>query len=322
MEASVLVILETDILKAQRLARRLAQDLGFNEVGAEEAAIIASELANNLVKHRTLNGEIAVRRVTEGKREGLEIVARDDGPGIADTAAAMTTSTAGTLGIGLSGVRRLSDSFNLDSAPGRGTTVTVRKWLAGETGEGMRFSVLSRPKPGEDVNGDSWFIKHLSHAVFFGVIDALGHGREAYLTSLIAMDLVEQHYREPLDSFIVHCHEGLKATRGVAMSVCYIDYPEQTMRHVGIGNVETRIICTSKTISPFCYNGTLGMRMEKYKINTFPYEPGETVVMFSDGISGQFDMPGGLCRSPQEVAAHIFNNFAREYDDATVLVGQ
>lgn len=323
MEHSVFVVLETDIFKAQRISRRLAQDLGFGEVEAEEAAIIASELSNNLVKHRAINGEIIVRRVTEGRREGLEIVARDEGPGIADINAAMRRSTVGTLGIGLSGVRRLSDYFVIDSASDRGTTVTVRKWLPGETGEGMHFSVFSRPKPGEDVNGDSWFIKHLSHAVFFGVIDALGHGRDAYLTSLVAMDLIELYYREPLETFIVRCHEGLRTTRGVAMSVCHIDYLARTMRHVGIGNVETQVFCTPRTIRPYCYNGTLGMRMERYKVNTFPYEPGELVVMYSDGISGSFDLPGGgSCPSPQEVAAHIFNNFTREYDDATVLVGK
>lgn len=323
VEDSILVILETDILKAQRLARQAAMDVGLGEVAAEEAAIIASELSNNLLKHRTRNGEIIIRSVRDGKREGLEIVARDEGPGIADVDAAMGHSTAGTLGIGLSGVRRLSDSFAIDSALGRGTTVSARKWLKGEAGEGMNFSVLSRPKPGEEVNGDSWFIKHVSSGVFFGVIDALGHGRDAYLTSLVAMNLVEENYRGPLDRFVERCHEGLRHTRGVAMSACKIDYLERKMLHVGIGNVETRVYCSTGSVRPYCYNGTLGMRIENFKITPFPYEPGETVIMFSDGISGRFETTGAdLCGPPQEVASYIFSNFIREYDDATVLVGK
>jgi anti-sigma regulatory factor (Ser/Thr protein kinase) len=323
MEERIMVILEGDVLKAQRVARETAHDLGFGTADAEEAAIIATELARNHLKHRAVHGEIIFRQIREGAREGLEITAQDTGPGIRDVEAAMERSTVGTLGIGLSGVRRLSDRFHITSSVDTGTIVTAVKWLKGEIREGMNFSVLSRPKPGEDVNGDSWFIKHLSHAVIFGVIDALGHGREAYLTSLRAQEAIEENYREPLDVLIRRTDQMLKNTRGVAMSVCHIDYPERIMRHVGIGNVETHIYCTERSIRPYCFNGTLGMRMEKFRVLEYPYEEGETIVMFSDGISGRFELgKENLCIPPQELASWILGNYSREYDDATVLVGR
>ena len=323
MEERVLVILESDVLKSQRLARTIAIDLGFDEAEAEETAIIAAELARNLIKHRALNGVIILRRRYEGSREGLEIESRDTGPGIADIDQALQRSSVGTPGIGLSGVKRLSDRFDLTSTAGSGTIVAAVKWLKHKVSEGMRFSVLTRPYPGEEVNGDSWFIRHLPQGVVFGVIDALGHGREAYLTSVVAMEAVKENFREPLDVLINRCHHKLRHTRGVAMSVCQVDYGRRVMRHVGIGNVETRIFCTSTEIHPFCFNGTVGMRMENFQVVEYPYEERETVVMYSDGVSGQFELvTDKLCLPPQELAEWIFRDFIREHDDATVLVGR
>jgi anti-sigma regulatory factor (Ser/Thr protein kinase) len=323
MEERVFVIIEADVLKSQRTARTMAADLGFDEVEAEEAAIIASELAWNLIKHRTVKGEIVLRHLRHEGREGLEIMARDSGPGIPDIEQAMHSSSVGTLGIGLSGIRRLSDRFDLTSRPGSGTVVTAVKWLKHAIPEGMHFSVLSRPKPGEDVNGDSWFIKHMYRSVIFGVVDALGHGRDAHLTSLVAMEAIEENFREPLDVLIERCHRRLRDTRGAAISVCRVDYPERRMRHIGVGNVETRVFCSRTTISPYCFNGTAGMRMEKIRVLDYPYEEGETVVMYSDGISSRFASEAEkLCLSPQELADWIFRNYSREYDDATVLVGR
>lgn len=323
MEERVVVILDSDVLKSQRLARTMATDLGFGEAEAEEAAIIASELSRNLLKHRALNGELILRHICRGEQDGMEIVSRDTGPGIADISQAMQRSSVGTLGIGLSGVRRMSDDFEISSEPGRGTVVAAVKWLKHPGTKGMHFSVMSRPMPGEDLSGDTWFIKHMAHAVIFGVIDALGHGRDAYLTSLVALEAVEENYREPLDVLIARCHESLRATRGVAMSICHIDYSERRMRHVGVGNVETRVYCTDRSIRPFCFNGTVGMRMERFRVLEYPYEEGEKIVMFSDGVSSRFEIEADkLCLSPQELANWIFRNFTREYDDATVLVGQ
>jgi len=324
MEERILVILESDVLKSQRVARTVAEDLGFGEAEAEEAAIIASELSRNLLKHRAVNGELIMRQTREGEKVGLEIVSRDSGPGIADLADAMQRSSVGTLGIGLSGVRRLSDTFDIASEHGHGTTVRAVKWLKNASLRVMRFSVMSRPKPGEDVNGDSWFIKHMSHSVLFGVIDALGHGRDAYLTSQVALQAVEENYREPLDVLIRRCHDSLRNTRGAAMSLCLVDYLRRRMWHVGVGNVETRVFCSTANIRPFCFNGTVGMRMERFRVIEYPYEQGETILMYSDGISGRFEYDTEkLCLlSPQELSNWILRECTREYDDATILVGQ
>ena len=92
-------------------------------------ATAISELARNIVQYAQ-RGEI-ILSVVEGSRRGIQIVARDQGPGIPDLELAMRDgySTGGSLGLGLPGARRLMDEFAIDSEVGKGTTVSMRKWL-------------------------------------------------------------------------------------------------------------------------------------------------------------------------------------------------
>lgn len=95
-------------------------------------ATTVSELARNIIKYAT-RGSIRLTRLEKDGRFGLEITAEDQGPGIADVNEAMRdhVSTGGTLGLGLSGVKRMMDEFQIDSVVSRGTRVTVRKWKKG-----------------------------------------------------------------------------------------------------------------------------------------------------------------------------------------------
>lgn len=103
----------------------------LHPVFAAHVATAASELANNLWMHAQRGGVVQLRQVSRGERSGVELCAEDDGPGIADTALALTEgySTGGGMGCGLPGVQRLMDEFELDSTMGRGTRVVARKWL-------------------------------------------------------------------------------------------------------------------------------------------------------------------------------------------------
>jgi len=120
---------DKDILEARQRGRALALQLGFS-VG--EAALIAtaiSELARNIVLYAG-HGMITLWQHSVAGRVSLAIVATDQGPGIADVALALRDgySSSGGLGLGLPGVRRLMDEFEIVSEPGHGTTITVRKW--------------------------------------------------------------------------------------------------------------------------------------------------------------------------------------------------
>jgi serine/threonine-protein kinase RsbT len=122
---------EQDIVIARQRAREVARQLGFGMVDQSRIATAVSELARNVVRYATDGrGRARIRSVVAPGRDGLEIEVADDGPGIADPDLAMAEGFTGGrgLGLGLPGTRRLMDEMDLDSAPGRGTTVTIRKW--------------------------------------------------------------------------------------------------------------------------------------------------------------------------------------------------
>lgn len=121
---------EDSIIVARQSARALAQSLGFSALDQSRIATGVSELARNVVRYATNGkGETRIRALTEAK-PGIEVVVHDNGPGIADLEQALAVGfTSGRgLGMGLPGTRRLMDEMTIDSAPGRGTTVTIRKW--------------------------------------------------------------------------------------------------------------------------------------------------------------------------------------------------
>jgi serine/threonine-protein kinase RsbT len=128
-EIRVLIGSDADIISARQKGRELASRCGFSPTGLSVVATAISELARNVV-HYAGHGEIALRLIEAEGKQGIEVVAADAGPGIPDLALAMQDgySTSGALGLGLPGVRRLMDEFDITSAFGKGTTVTVRKW--------------------------------------------------------------------------------------------------------------------------------------------------------------------------------------------------
>jgi serine/threonine-protein kinase RsbT len=120
---------EQDIVLARQAVRRLALEIGFGLVDQTKIVTAASELARNTVIYGG-GGDLLCEVLTEGLRRGLRLTFKDDGPGIPDLSLAMKDGwTSGTgMGLGLSGTKRLVNEFDIDSAPGRGTKVTVIRW--------------------------------------------------------------------------------------------------------------------------------------------------------------------------------------------------
>ncbi|MBV4536534.1 MULTISPECIES: ATP-binding protein [Pseudomonas] len=123
------VRLEQDVVLARQLARRIASDCGMRLVDLTKLVTAVSELARNTVVYGG-GGDMDWQVIEDAGRVGLRLVFRDEGPGIADVKLALTdgwTSGSG-LGLGLTGARRLVDEFELDTAPGQGTRVTITRW--------------------------------------------------------------------------------------------------------------------------------------------------------------------------------------------------
>lgn len=120
---------EQDIVLARQAVRKLTQELKFSIVDQTKFITAASELARNTLIYGG-GGELQLDVIEEGIRKGVRLTFKDEGPGIPDLEQAMTdgwTSGSG-MGLGLSGSKRLVNEFNIESAPGKGTKVTITRW--------------------------------------------------------------------------------------------------------------------------------------------------------------------------------------------------
>jgi serine/threonine-protein kinase RsbT len=128
-EVCVSIERDTDIITARQRGREIAAAAGFSSTDQTITALAISEIARNIVTYAQ-RGKVTLSRLDEGGRSGILIVAQDDGPGISDTELALRDgySTGRSLGVGLPGAKRVMDEFELVSAPGKGTTITMKKW--------------------------------------------------------------------------------------------------------------------------------------------------------------------------------------------------
>lgn len=129
MTERLTVASDQDVVRVRQLVRTFAVDVKLSLVDQTKLVTAASELARNTLVYGG-GGSVEVERITNGRRNGIKIVFADEGPGIVDVDLALTDgyTTGGGLGLGLSGARRLVDEFELDTAVGRGTKISIVKW--------------------------------------------------------------------------------------------------------------------------------------------------------------------------------------------------
>lgn len=126
---TIMIANDSHVVLSSIEAARAAESAGLDATRRQMFATAVSELARNIVKYAG-SGRLLLREVRLDSRTGVEATAEDDGPGIPDIELAMTDhfSSSGTLGLGLPGVRRMVDEFEITSEPGQGTRVTIRAW--------------------------------------------------------------------------------------------------------------------------------------------------------------------------------------------------
>ncbi|MFL6136329.1 MAG: sigma-70 family RNA polymerase sigma factor [Frankiaceae bacterium] len=147
-DVRVVVGRDADIVAARHKAREVAEEAGFTPTDRTLIATAVSEIARNIVRFAG-HGEITVRRVQDSGREGIQVVARDTGPGIPDVETALKDgySTYGGMGLGLPGCRRIMDDFAIASAVDEGTTVTMTKWaVTGTSAQTVPIEPANRGK--------------------------------------------------------------------------------------------------------------------------------------------------------------------------------
>ncbi len=176
--------------------------MGFSKEQQANLAIAITEVGTNLIKHtQGRGGEIIVFARNDLGSVSLEFIALDSGCGIANIDQALTDwySTANTAGTGLGAIKRLTDEFYIYSYPDKGTVVMARMWLDSRPVlPKIEYSVINKPKTGEDVSGDNWAIRLDTEPPKVFVADGLGHGIDAAIAADKAV-AVFSSYKTSLD---------------------------------------------------------------------------------------------------------------------------
>ncbi len=315
--------------EARRYAAGYSEELKFGERPRGSLAIIVTEMVTNLVKHAK-TGTVVLEPISRNGNKGVRVLALDKGPGIKDINAALQDghSTAGTPGNGLGAIRRLSDVFDIHSAPGVGTAVLAEVWSGKKTAEhdsAMEVGVISVPIKGEDVCGDGWGVRQTAEAVLLMVVDGLGHGILAADAAREAERIFAQSRSDSPTPILQDSHDALRKTRGAAMAIASLNLERGIMSFAGLGNIGASIVTPDGSRGMASHNGTVGHQMQKIQEFTFPWNPPSLLIMHSDGLNTRWDFrgyPGIWNKHPALIAGLLYRDFSRERDDITVLVAR
>jgi anti-sigma regulatory factor (Ser/Thr protein kinase) len=310
----------------RRAAERLATELGMPAARIADLSIVATETASNLVKHAD-EGMLLVRPARVPDRAGVEILALDRGPGMADVIRSTGDghSTAGTLGIGLGAIVRQSSWSDLHSVPGLGTVMAVQVW-AGETPPQAWAAGLTRPLTGEPVCGDGFAVREVEGRRQMLLCDGLGHGPLAYAATQEAVRVFASTPAGPPAVVVEALHRKLSHTRGAAVAVAELDHGAGTVRYAGLGNIAGTVLNPDGSRRGMVsLPGIAGHQRRQIREYDYPLPAAGIVLMHSDGIVDRWkatDYPGLLSHSPQVIAATVLRDAGTRRDDAGVLVAR
>ena len=318
---------QSQIAAARRSAEALARELGFNEIRAGRVAIVATEMASNIYKHAT-RGDLLATRFADSSGRGIELLALDKGPGIADVAQALVDgySTAGSPGTGLGAIRRQADIFDIYSRPGAGTVTMARILGEGEASAAAadgELGIIVVPYPGEVECGDSWAFGSKSGAPSLFAVDGSGHGPHAASAARSAVDAFEKGDQKDSVRIMETIHRALAPTRGAAIAVARVDRPARVVRFSGIGNIAGALVSEGATKRMVSLNGTAGHVAPRVREFVYPYSGAVTIILHSDGVSAKWDLaayPGLAACRPSVIAGVLGRDFRRSNDDALIAV--
>ena len=311
---------------ARRAAAQLTAGLGFDEEQSGKVGLAVTELATNILKHAG-SGRLLLRELESSGVGGVEVMALDKGPGIADMPTSLRDghSTRGTLGGGLGALSRLSESFEVYTQLGRGTALRVEIWSKPPRAPhpAIEYGGLCLAMAGEPVCGDAWRVAVHRDEITVLVADGLGHGIGARDAAVAATDTLAAHPKADPMALIGACHAALAKTRGAAVAVAKLVSSGARGTFAGVGNIVSRVEASEARRHLVSYNGTVGHTLRKVQEFAFPWPPGALLILHSDGLGTHWDLaayPGLTARHPALIAGVLYRDYDRGRDDVSVVV--
>jgi anti-sigma regulatory factor (Ser/Thr protein kinase) len=324
---TIRVVDEASVSLVREAVRRHGAAQGLATEASEALAAAASEVAHNQRKHAR-GGSVGVRDVTRTGVPGVEVVAADQGPGLADPAAVFRDAprtTGSGLGVGLAAAYRLAGELDIDVRRGEGTCVWLRRFA--EAVPRQEIAILARPCRGETVLGDHAAFRRDDEALELAVVDGLGHGPLARDAADVAIATWRAHAGDAPLELVAACDRDLETTRGAVMSVARFDARTRLLEHAGAGNISTRIHRPGASRAFIGTARVLGARQRSVRIASESASLGSDslVLLFTDGLTTRTDLNGQqelMRQPPLVVASELLARFGREDDDALVLVAR
>jgi serine phosphatase RsbU (regulator of sigma subunit) len=182
----------------------------------------------------------------------------------------------------------------------------------------LEHASLIHPCMGERVSGDAVVIRPLENGLFAAIIDVLGHGPEAHELTLVIDEFLQRHATADVCDLMKRLHQRLQGTRGAAAGLCAINSVTGNLDYVGIGNTAIRKLGQAET-RLVSYDGVLGQNMRTPRLQSLKLEPGDLVILYTDGVSDRFttaEYPGVLHHAPKDVVRNIVDRFGKDHDDS------
>lgn len=307
---------------ARRTAQQLAEQHGFDERDAGRVALVATELASNVLKHAS-HGELHLRVLQRIDGFGIEMLAVDRAGGFdLDACLADGFSTGGTQGIGLGAVSRQAEVFDV-YADARGAVLLARLYPRTDRRPDLRFGVSQHSLHDDPACGDVWHLAFNGSNISALIVDGLGHGEDAEragragekafaLTPFAApVLLMEDLHREMIGS------------RGGAVAFAQFHGERNSLTFAGVGNIGASLIAADKSRGLASHPGIVGGQYRKAQPFDYAHVNGHLLIMYSDGLQSRWnlqDYPGLVHRHPAVIASILHRDFCRGRDDVTVLV--
>lgn len=316
----------SEVAPARRGISAFASQLGFSTEDAGRAALVATEIGTNLIKHGG-GGEIIVRRLSDGMRQGLELLGLDKGPGIDDIGKCLRDgySTSGSPGTGLGAMERLSQRFEIFSRVGQGTAVLTQLWPDSRHPSEQRLEIgaVVIPKPGEVACGDAWCYTERVEGVLVLGIDGLGHGHAAAHAANEACRVFETEKHRPTLRIMHSLHEALRPTRGAAATLIEMDWDGGRATSVAVGNVQAALVHGNEVKRIAADNGIVGHVISRPRELVHECRPDTALIVHSDGLTANWNLdryPGLMQHHAALIAGVLYRDCKRGRDDSLIVV--